>query len=224
MSWWSFDEERVVWTIGFFQYFVIGCNSESSRSVNYMLSDQLKQLTYHELAPTIHWRKVTDLYWIDEINYTIENNGYGDGTADGAGRAAIVEAWAYFLGPTVANVAYGIQCSPVLYQDQAFLYTSTATESSFLRAMERFNPNLLGDEIRWIPKGIMHDLMDNTNVNELFPNPSDDQVAGYTITQIFGALNNDVVDPIQYRNRLLQQNANNQQPQVNTLFTRYGYS
>ncbi len=188
-----------------------------------MRSDQVKHLVYHELAHTIHWRAVSDRYWIDEIQYTLDNNGYGDGTAPGAGRPAVVEAWANFLGPTVADVAYGIQSSPYIYQNFGLVYLSTATESSFIRAMERFDPNQPNDEVAWIPKGIMHDLRDNTNVDEPFPS-TDDQVSGYTIPQMFNALNNDVTNPIQYRNRLLQQNNNNQQAQVNTLFARYGYN
>ena len=50
-----------------------------------------------------------------------------------------------------------------------------------------------------------------------------DGYQNYTIPQIFNALNNDITDPLLYRNRLLQQNANNQQVQVSELFQEYGY-
>ena len=65
----------------------------------------------------------------------------------------------------------------------------------------------------------MHDLRDNTNLSD----PITDNVSNYTIPQIFNALNNDITDPLLYRNRLLQQNANNQQVQVSELFQEYGY-
>lgn len=184
-----------------------------------MRSDQVKHLVYHELAHTIHWRAVSDRYWIDEIQYTLDNNGYGDGTAPGAGRPAVVEAWANFLGPTVADVAYGIQSSPYLYQNFGLVYLSTATESSFIRAMERFDPNQPNDEVAWIPKGIMHDLRDSQVETNNFP--VNDNVSNFTIPQIFNALQNDIVNPLQYRDRLMQQSGNNQQAQVNLLFTSY---
>jgi predicted hydrolase (HD superfamily) len=85
--------------------------------------------------------------------------------------------------------------------------------------MEAFNPNWVDDDDRWIPKGLMHDLRDNTNISD----PITDNVSNYTIPQIFNALNNDITDPLLYRNRLLQQNANNQQVQVSELFQEYGY-
>jgi len=50
-------------------------------------------------------------------------------------------------------------------------------------AMEAFNPNWVDDEDRWIPKGLMHDLRDNTNANE--PALVIDNVNSYLISQIF---------------------------------------
>lgn len=74
----------------------------------------------------------------------------------------------------------------------------------------------------WIPKGLMEDLMDNgeptatTKVNDL--------VSGYTINQIFTALQSDVTSLSQYKARLLQQNpGNTSNNNLNALFTSYGY-
>ncbi len=57
--------------------------------------------------------------------------------------------------------------------------------------------------MRWIPKGLMLDLIDaaevaGTNVN--------DNAAGFTITLIFASLQADVTMIPQYRARLEQQN------------------
>lgn len=113
---------------------------------------------------------------------------------------------------------------PYLYQvgGGVFAQSLVPLESSFLPAMEAFDPNLQNDPFRWMPFGIMHDLRDDTNTEEIFP-PTDDQVSGFTLQEMFNALQSDVINPIQFRDRLLLQNSNNQQTEVNTLFRRYGY-
>ncbi len=88
--------------------------------------------------------------------------------------------------------------------------------------LENFNPSLTSDPFRWIPKGLMWDLMDigepiqTTRVNDL--------VSGYLISQIFGALQSDVTSIPQYKARLLSLNPTNPtNNQINALFTSYGY-
>ena len=65
----------------------------------------------------------------------------------------------------------------------------------------------------------MLDFMDNTPL-EITVN---DNVNGYTIQQIFGALQSDVVSISQYKARLLQLYGTAQQAQVNNLFASYLY-
>ena len=51
-----------------------------------------------------------------------------------------------------------------------------------------------------------------------------DQVSGYTIGQIFAALQSDVTTVSQYKARLLQQNSGNTiNGNLNALFTSYGF-
>jgi hypothetical protein len=77
------------------------------------------------------------------------------------------------------------------------------------------------DGIR-IPVGIVHDLLDN-NADVIRPGFIDN-VNGYTIEQIFGALRPGVETVQGFRNRLLQNNGNNQQQVVNDLFNAYFYN
>ena len=76
----------------------------------------------------------------------------------------------------------------------------------------------------WIPKGLMYDLMDNRNDNNAVPTgvQLNDVVTGYTIKQIFNALQSDITTLQQYRVRLLNQNTNNPAG-VTSIFTFYGY-
>jgi len=65
----------------------------------------------------------------------------------------------------------------------------------------------------------MLDLIDNTP-NETIVN---DQVLGYTIQQIFGALQSDVGSVSQFKAKLLQFYGTAQQAQANNLFASYHY-
>lgn len=87
-------------------------------------------------------------------------------------------------------------------------------------AIESFNPNRSADIWRWIPQGLPYDLWDNRNDGGF---PVIDAVNGFTINQKFNALQHDVRSITSFRDRLMQQNGNNQQIQVNQLFNEYNY-
>ena len=53
---------------------------------NFSNSDKLKNQIYHELAHAVHYGKVGNNYWEQEICYTLYNDGYGNG-AKPRGRA-----------------------------------------------------------------------------------------------------------------------------------------
>ena len=87
--------------------------------------------------------------------------------------------------------------------------------------MEYFKPSYTTDPFYWIPKGLMEDLIDNGEPTFTLVN---DQVSGYTISQIFGALQSDVTSVPQFQARLLQQNPGNiTNTYMNSLFASYGY-
>lgn len=85
--------------------------------------------------------------------------------------------------------------------------------------LEYFDPNLSTDPFKWIPKGLMLDLMDNTP-NEVVP--VIDNVNGFTVQQLFNALQS-VTTLQQYRLRFIQQNPNNQTAAITNLFAQYHY-
>ena len=72
----------------------------------------------------------------------------------------------------------------------------------------------------WIPKGLMWDLMDNTTT-ETFPGI--DNVNGFTIAQLFNALQSDVTSVPAYKARFIQQNLGNQNANITSLFAQYHY-
>lgn len=135
---------------------------------------------------------------------------------------AVGEAWAYHMGRVLADQRYGTAASEQVIQDGAFRIGNVGGIGAHLVALESFNPNLAGDVFRWIPKGLMLDLNDFNNETRP-PNFVTDRVTGYTNAQFFNALDSDVRSPQTFRDRLLQENGNRQQPQVNALFQSYGY-
>ena len=69
-------------------------------------SDASKCSWYHEFSHASHFEGVTHSYWLNNISYVIDNNGYGDGTATGAGRCAVIESWGFHYGPVCADYQY----------------------------------------------------------------------------------------------------------------------
>ena len=151
-------------------------------------------------------------------------NPYGNGTTANSPIIALGEAWGHHMGHFLADQRYGLNSSETGEQGIGFNNNDIPGFSSHLVTLENFDPNRTVDPFHWIPKGLMYDLMDNRN--ELFVAGFpliDDEVAGYTIQQIFAALQSDVSSPQQYRVRIQQQNRGNQTIQITNLFAQYGY-
>ncbi|HMK27637.1 MAG TPA: hypothetical protein VK483_16515, partial [Chitinophagaceae bacterium] len=98
-------------------------------------------------------------------------------------------------------------------------FCPNGTNHPNIDVLENFDPNLLTDPFRWIPKGLLEDMTDNTN--EI--NPITDNVQGFTIQQLYLALQADVNSVEQYRTRFIQQNPGNQNQQTINLFGQYHY-
>jgi hypothetical protein len=137
-------------------------------------TDDIRDISYHELAHSIHFLRAGEAYWLDEIIYTIVNNGYGDGNTPGHGRVEVVEAWGFQMGYNMAHIRYGDAHSEGLF-------------NSWLRQVEnrRFDSG-------FIPFGWQHDLVDMnsenpTDVDEPVVNgvPLPDNIVGFHNSEIF---------------------------------------
>jgi hypothetical protein len=144
-------------------------------------------------------------------------NPYGDGTTSNSPIIALGEAWGYHMGHFLAEQRYPTTAS---CQSEQIGGSSYCGNDAHINVLENFDPNLTVDPFHWIPKGLIEDLMDFTNETRP-PQAVNDAVSGYTIQQIFNALQSDINSPQQYRDRFLQQNGFNQQ--VINLFTEYHY-
>ena len=161
-----------------------------------MVSDKIKRKIYHELAHASHFAQVGDDYWEEEINYTIANGGYGDGTAAGAGRAAIVEAWGYHIGPTYADRRYGLEHSNTVPP------FSTVEQQTHLNKLEALTFWSITNQ--FIPIGIMHDLIDDNAINIVSENSGiTDNVKGFSNNQIYLSLTSDVISPEEFKEKIV---------------------
>jgi hypothetical protein len=129
---------------------------------------------------------------------------------------ALGEAWGYHIGHFLAQQRYATTASCQKEQVGGATYCGN---NANINVLENFNPNLSSDLFKWIPKGLMEDLMDYTN--EI--NPITDNVQGFSIQQIFAALQSDVTSVTAYRDRFIQQNPGNQSQQITDLFGQYHY-
>jgi len=193
-------------------------------------SDQIKETIYHEASHGSQYTKMGNVWYgnfvqaeINEIILHPSDNysPYGAGNDSNSPIIALGEAWAYHMEHFLSDQQYGTLASCQSEQLGYVFCPGSYTGHPDIDVLEYFFPNSPTDPFKWIPKGLMWDLMDNgeptyfTQVN--------DQVSGYTIQQIFAAYQSDVTTMQQFRDRLLQQNNYNQQTQIMNLFQSYGY-
>ena len=155
-----------------------------------------------------------------------KHNPYGTGTTSYSPIIALGEGWAYHMGHFLSDQRYGVNGSCTSEQPGANGFGITFcpnppffTDRPHINVLENYNPDLLSDPFRWIPKGLMEDMIDNTNET----NPITDNVQGFTIQQLYLALQADVNSMEQYRARFIQQNPGNQNQQTINLFDQYHY-
>jgi hypothetical protein len=194
-------------------------------------TNRIKEVAYHEFGHAAHYQNLSwgfrNDYWIPNIGYITANgtgsNPYSRKSDINSGKCAVIETWGYHIGATIANRAYGTLSSSYCIQSDEnnsclnrFFSGST---SSYLQALEGYNPNLTDDPSHWIPVGVLHDLHDSDNESR----PILDECNGFNHRDFFNSLNDDVNTVEKFRDRILQNTGNRQQSQVNQLFQRYGY-
>jgi hypothetical protein len=190
-------------------------------------SDYLMGLCYHEMSHASDFSKV-GLSWYQnfvsaELSESIIHgasndplNPYGDSNSVDAPIIALGEAWAYHMGHFLADQRYGLN-SYDEFEGQLG-YGNTPNAHTDIEVLENWNPNYTDDVFNWIPKGLMEDMIDNTNENF----PVIDGINGFTISQLFAALQNDVRTVQQYKELLITQNPGSA-TQINNIFAQYHF-
>ena len=194
-------------------------------------SDWLKATVYHELSHASQYSQVGTNWYTQFVNAELNQiynypsgqyNPYGQGASPSYSPIiALGEAWGYHMEHFLTDQRYGVNASDVGEYWGTFFHSRTLpfTAHPYIDAIENNNPNSSADPFAWIPEGLMEDLMDNTPAETVV----NDQVTGYSISQLFGALQSDVTSIPQYKAKLSQLYGTAQQTQVNNLFASYHY-
>lgn len=192
-------------------------------------SSQLRNLVYHELGHAQHFSQVGPDFWhqyADEITRNLISTFFSDPYGPGDDPIiGVSEMWGSFVENWYGERHYKNGGSSAFFvrvngKDYYATIPFNIGLNPNFTALEMFNPEDNGDFYRWIPTGLPYDLWDNRNDNG---EPVLDFVSGFSIQQIFRALQNDVRSVQDFRQKLLQQNSNLQFSQVNDLFKQYGY-
>ncbi|MFK7798219.1 MAG: hypothetical protein AB8E82_12250 [Aureispira sp.] len=198
-------------------------------------SDNMKVTYYHEYAHVAHYRGLPSStrhsYWTDNIVRILDNVAtndnppYGSPNTTGAGRTAIMEAWATHIGLLFADKQYGENCELSKRQpDQIeskkarYIYRSPF-------GLEPFNTNS-SDANAWMPEGIFWDLWDD-QVHNGFPlyvsEPIRDNVQGVSNQLMFNAITQGTPTEFVTVKNALKSNWNGNTAEIDSLFLEYGY-
>jgi len=198
-------------------------------------SDIVKYVFYHEYGHANQYAALPnrDNYWLLEIAYIILNNGYGDGTAPDAERAAVVEAWGEFIGVVYADRRYGLNHSqadptnPLVTEERRFIYRGNNSNIEGEGHTPMF-PIPGNNQDDWIPWGLFMDCIDDRAHNNpplSINDPVTDNVQDYTISNCFeSVVNGNPITLNQVEQTLIGNLPNGQTVgDVNTLFQEYGF-
>ncbi len=180
-------------------------------------ADNVSNTFFHELAHSIHYAQVGNSYWVEEILYTLKPNKggpYGTKTTPGAGRAAVVESWGFYVGPTFNDIKYRPVNITIANAERNFLESQRRDDTIPWRA---FNGSTSAG---WIPWGFLHDC---TDVGEPTTTLINDQVSGYTMSALFKGYTSSATTVQTLRANILSTNGNAQSTQVNALVASYGW-
>ncbi|PHI20962.1 hypothetical protein CEQ90_04555 [Lewinellaceae bacterium SD302] len=176
-------------------------------------SDQKRRVVYHEMAHVSQYAILGQNWWRNNLFYIVEGfedgevQPYGEGFRDGAGRTAIIEGLAETVEHLVSDEKYGLlhsnngvgQAGRYLNRGEILLFWN-------------------GSNTPFIPEGLFFDLLDDNmaatdiTTNEP-PDPADplgatflveDECSGYTLLQLFDALNLAPTNINEYRQDLIQ--------------------
>jgi len=180
-------------------------------------NSRLTQTLMHELSHASQFNRVGNLFWVNFIQQTLNEvpafgNPYGNGSD--AQYIDITESWGYFLGMNFAMRRYPGAAGMLEATNSNGIYQV----NNYYRMDNLIENEWFYYDWRWMPYGLYHDLMDNTNIAPNNPNETWDNIQGVTIRQLFEALGPEVRDMCAYRNNFTQLYPALNQAAVNRIF------
>jgi hypothetical protein len=195
-------------------------------------SSRFTQLAFHELSHASHFRQVGNLWWInlagpERPKHSVPGNPYGDGSATNAGKVALTESWAEFLGMNYQIKRYGQTSAFNLctnrntYQNTIGGLFETIVRGTIYRSTQLQENQFWFFGGRWIPMGIYHDLMDDST--DLNSNRTEDwdRINGVTIKQMYDAFAPNIGSMCDYEGNFLTRNTLLNQTAVIDIFNSH---
>jgi hypothetical protein len=170
---------------------------------NAQYRDLKRNLLYHELGHSVHYLKAGYIFWKNEIDYTIDNMGYGTKSSNNSGICALTESWGNYFGEYLHMLRY---------DDANHQYAQDIE----LMIGDNGNP--------WFPVGMYWDIYDDENTlpGIITENTNiTDNVNGVNLPSAYNMLQG--CDDIDDYKTTLKYYYPGQQTQINTLFDGYGY-
>lgn len=202
--------------------------------INSFKSDWIKETIYHELCHASHYSQVGTNWYSNFVNAELAEivnhpsgslNLYGDGHSSNSPIIALGEGWAYHMGHFLADQTYGVEGSCAVEDQTKYCQDLQLNPQPRIHilVLEEWDPNYGTDPFNWIPKGLMEDMIDDTPTETTV----NDQVKGFSIAQLFHALQSDVTTVQQYKAKILSQNptlpGGTTSVQLTNLFASYHY-
>jgi len=170
-----------------------------------LTTDLIANTFYHEFVHSNHYAQVGNIYWSAYINYIVLHLGYGYQNSFDSGRVEVSETWAETVGD--------------IFTDMAFNVNSLQNNDRYTKNMELESPT---GGLDWFRDGIMYDMYDDVMSNEFILYGYIDNVNTYSLIQMYGALDASVISLSDFKTKVLFLTNNQQQLEVNELFTSYG--
>ncbi len=219
LDWWdailTFGNPLVIW-------FVVDDHKENPDIVLYYGHIPIEKLTPSRISENIFYGLAsTTLFYTPNFS-TFQTDMY-DNYAGNNSLLALYNAFSTHVGLTLTNEIYST--GSTAFKRQGTDWTSNTFASSDLQYLENFIPNLSTDVNSWIPQGLIHDLIDNSNETNQY---IIDNVSGFTIRDIMIALEtiplstSSTSQMPDFKNKLKLQKPN-QATAIETLFNSYGY-
>lgn len=198
---------------------VIGTNNQKT--------SEIYAKVFHELAHYSHKNKLNNSYWAN-VQYQAMYDGtsglYGDGSPTYARHAGLAETWSHFveyqlMELTGLSLRENYSTNVTAYNRDPATIPATSTQAA--------------GSARWIPSGLLKDLMDADNNMIVLRSGRNyesivgygiDRVSGFTYKEIYDLLTSDVVSVAHLKTKIISQysykNTNNE---ITELFELYGY-
>ncbi|MBP3944551.1 hypothetical protein J5U18_13510 [Sphingobacteriaceae bacterium WQ 2009] len=199
-------------------------------------TSEIYAMVFHETAHYSHKNQVSNGFWANvqyQAMFDKTKGTYGDGSPIYSSYTGVAEAWSNFIEYQMMYQSFPNTFSLITPLILDSRYNRNMTAYYFSGSTIPSSTGIAADFARWIPSGLLRDLMDNDNNPIQLKCGSDyettvysgvDRVSGFTYKQIYDLLTEDVTSIPRLRDKIIRLYPNrNSNKEITELFKLYGY-